>query len=187
MKYCPHGNLNTLITNQENHKLGNEPIPEPFLWSVFNDLVEAFLLLQSGDATLDAKQTGWGSIVHRDLKPGNVFLDTRESSPLFPAYPKARVGDFGCSIITSDEDPNNPLAYNDAKATPGWNPPEQLRHINKTLLSMLDEPNEGRPKIKLGEKNNVWVGSLRPARICYLHDMAHMLTLCLSLRELGKH
>ncbi len=128
--------------------------------SIFNDLVEAFLLLEYGGADRESREEepGWMPVVHRDLKPGNVFLGLAGGDDSFPAYPKARVGDFGCSVMTNEDDPNNPLAYNCAWGTKGWRPPEQFHYLNKNNRRALDNPE------KLGSKTNVWVSL--PSETC---------------------
>jgi serine/threonine protein kinase len=61
--------------------------PEPCLWSFFNDLVEAFLVLEYGTSEADKRIKSWKKIVHRDVKLDNVFLDIPGAKDNFPSYP----------------------------------------------------------------------------------------------------
>lgn len=71
-----------------------EDIPEPAVWSLFNDLVNACLVLQYGAVEENEAVDGWVPIIHRDLKDGNVFLDMREEGdaefPVSVQFPKVR-------------------------------------------------------------------------------------------------
>ncbi|KAK5170929.1 uncharacterized protein LTR77_004073 [Saxophila tyrrhenica] len=170
MRWCPHETLQYLISSDDLHRKGSPRVPEAALLSFFNDMIEACLVLEFGDATAVAKLTGWKSFVHRNIKPNNIFLDSPEESPRFPEYPKAVLGDFGIAVMTDKMDPNNlkcnryplrhclksTICYNDNAGTPGWKAPEMIRQIHKTSLSRLDLPRINRPEMKLGGACNVW-------------------------------
>ena len=64
-------------------------------------------------------------------------------------YPRARLGDFGLAIRTSENDPFNPFAYATDVGTPCWQPFEQ--YSLNSFGSRL--PLKGH---KLGEATNVW-------------------------------
>lgn len=74
--FCAYGDLFDLINRDDTHP--KVDIPEPAIWSIFNDPVNARLVLQYGAVEQDKAKEGWIPIVHRDLKDGNVFLDMRE-------------------------------------------------------------------------------------------------------------
>lgn len=145
MDYCPHKSLHVLINPTMS---SNESIPEPALWSIFNDLVDACLLLQYGGVEEHDAKPGWEPIVHRDIKLDNIWLDSPSTSR-FPSYPVARLGDFGLAIMTDENDRNNPMAYNDAAGAIFWRAPEQHMYLDSKQLRPLPGP-------KLGEKTNVW-------------------------------
>lgn len=48
------------------------PMPEPFMWYVFESMVSALLVLHEG--SVERRIDGWERIVHLDVNPGNVFL-----------------------------------------------------------------------------------------------------------------
>lgn len=145
--YCTYQDLHALV-NLANARPQTD-FPEPFVWSVFNDLVNACLVLQYGAVEEDDAKQDWTPIIHRDFKPPNVFVDTRyDNDPEFSVYPRARLGDFGLAIQTTDDDGHNPWAYAYG-GTDGWRPPEQMRtKTNNTLRHLKGK--------KLGEKTNVW-------------------------------
>lgn len=142
------------------HPFPERPIPEPALWSIFENLVDAMIVLRYGldepdriliDGTLEAAKTGsWEPIVHRDLKYDNVFLDI-PNSDVYPSYPRAVVGDFGLSVMTADDtnDAMNPYGYNGGDGTSGWRPREQVMGFNADTLKPEQVD-------KLGEATNVW-------------------------------
>lgn len=82
MEFCPHGDLKRLYrryrkfrfvhrlvrTGFEVLNLSRLYMPEPFLWDVFHNLVEAAVAMRYGPT-----DGGWAGheIVHRDIKPGN--------------------------------------------------------------------------------------------------------------------
>ena len=153
MEFCPHKNLHFLIKDRHPDQSGAtyhsyQLIPEPALWSIFSDLVDACLLLQFGGVEANETMAGWEPIVHRDIKLDNIFLDRREAKNRFPSYPTARLGDFGVAMMTDENDANNPMAFNDAAGARCWRAPEQLLFVDKSSLRPVG--------VKLGEKTNVW-------------------------------
>lgn len=58
----------------ENEDEGNQrfPIPEPFMWYVFEAMASALLVLHEGGAEVPVPK--WTPILHLDLKPDNIFL-----------------------------------------------------------------------------------------------------------------
>lgn len=82
-------------------------IPEAFLWSVFENLCIAGILMERGAIQVnddDGVQI-WNTIVHRDLRTSNVFVGTN-TSDLYRGFPTAKLGDFGLSLeMEIDQDP----------------------------------------------------------------------------------
>lgn len=74
MEYLPNGSLSSFITNHTSCSWGNR--------------IDFALDIAQGTAFLHKM-----SIVHRDLKPGNIVLD---------AHNRAKITDFGLSIIKSN-------------------------------------------------------------------------------------
>ncbi|KAK5121346.1 hypothetical protein LTR85_005512 [Meristemomyces frigidus] len=93
-----------------------ESIPEAFLWSLFESLAEACIVLETGGLEAEDAIARW---------------DTGDGA-IFQSYPRARLGDFGLALITSDTDILNPTAYNGDEGTQGWQAPEQCYMINPT-------------------------------------------------------
>lgn len=150
MEFCPYGSLQDLIApgrdgSEVCHSHLN--IPEEALWHIFQNLVDACLVLQYGAVEREDAVDDWRPIVHRDIKPDNVWLD--EPAEEFPSYPRARLGDFGIAIMTDENDPYNPLAYNDGMRAKFWRAPEQHLYLSPETLTPLKGD-------KLGEKTNVW-------------------------------
>ncbi|KAI7277669.1 hypothetical protein KC345_g6504 [Hortaea werneckii] len=136
MEFCPYGDLADLVLNsvysrarQRLHEQGNGNnlplwIPEPFIWSVFESLATAGLLMEKGE--LDAhpgEPHWWEEIIHRDFKLANIFLGENLESR-YRGYPSAKLGDFGLSLILrKDDDRANDRFSN--LGTRGARPPEQ--------------------------------------------------------------
>lgn len=90
-------------------------------------------------------------IVHRDIKPENVYLTSpnNQGEGPYPDYPRPILGDFGLGILTSHNDPLNPLTYNGREGTPGYMPPEMFpMHDSDTW--QVD------PVGELNSATNVW-------------------------------
>ena len=122
------------------------------MWSIFNDLVTADLLLQYGGVEPEEASHNWDTIVHRDLKMENVFLDHAHIKREFPSYPTARVGDFGLAIITNVGDLMNPDCYNHGGGTRYCRAPEHHNYLLKKDL----RPNPQMTAERLGSWTNVW-------------------------------
>ncbi|TKA81902.1 hypothetical protein B0A49_00135 [Cryomyces minteri] len=132
-EFCPHGSLSSVI---EEYKRGESPLPEPFLWHVFECLARACLVMQQG--AVNGPAAGWDKeIVHRDLKPGNT-------------YPTPKLADFGLSIETSNIDPGNPNDYNEDEGTDGFLAFEQRPFLDGTTGLRLD------PAPQLLAHTNIW-------------------------------
>jgi serine/threonine protein kinase len=149
-------------------------IPEPFLWWVFQCLVEACLVMETGSVEEEASESDWPDvIVHRDLKPLNIFLDSPDDTQ-FPSYPQPRVGDFGIAILTNREDGLNPHAYKAGACTPEYQAPEMLPLFDiSERPPPLPEPMEDR---QLLGPTNIWgIGTIMTALLsrceaCYGAD-----------------
>ncbi|KAF1347612.1 kinase-like domain-containing protein [Delphinella strobiligena] len=141
--------LNDLIlTHQSNRRVNRagkrrlergKPLPEAFLWCVFEGLVRAaiamhhppnrpFIGTPMHHATADgAGHGGRGGteVVHQDLKPSNVFLDDRDPNHFAP-YPQVKVADFGRARLTRPDEAIriNPGFYIADGHTPNFEPPE---------------------------------------------------------------
>ncbi|KAK4503448.1 hypothetical protein PRZ48_004363 [Zasmidium cellare] len=133
--YCEHNDLKEIIRH---YRSVGQPIPEPFIWSVAEALMECALAMELGHTNVlntNPTTANRQQIVHRDLKPTNVFL-TAPNPAHFPAYPQAKVGDFGLAIQTSQTDPNNPHWYQGA-GTWGYWAPENGAFVNQVTLAPL--------------------------------------------------
>ena len=141
MSYCPHGSLWDIvrwytIDNADRAKrippLAPRNIPEPFIWSVFEAMTEACLLMENGTSQKMARPpAAWWQIVHRDIGINNTWLDAADPDD-FPSYPRAVLGDFGTCILTKDVDIMNPNHYADNNGTAGYMAPEQTNTVNNT-------------------------------------------------------
>ncbi|KAI6839226.1 hypothetical protein KC340_g3017 [Hortaea werneckii] len=137
MEFCPYGDLADLaldsrytrarrrLDKQEIVDQGLPPwIPEPFIWSVFESLATAGLLMEKGE--LDAhpgEPYWWEEIIHRDFKLPNIFLGENLESR-YRGYPSTKLGDFGLSLILRKDD-NRPNKRFAGVGTIGARPPEQ--------------------------------------------------------------
>jgi serine/threonine protein kinase len=102
MEYYPHGSLHKVLTATYPRQDGsfgtyhrNLPISEPALWSIFDNLVDACLLLQYGNLTENNPDPDWTPIVHRNISLDNIWLTKQLEGGHFPSYPRAVHGDFG--------------------------------------------------------------------------------------------
>ncbi|KAF2213925.1 hypothetical protein CERZMDRAFT_83350 [Cercospora zeae-maydis SCOH1-5] len=136
--YCPFGDLMDL------HEVyRDQSVPEPVLWYIFEKLAQACVAMEdvSSDPT-------WLQVVHRDIKPENVFLDLPHPN-YFPAYPAAKLADFGLAFETHPADGGNPYNWRDS-GTPPFLAPEQKVDID------CQGP-DGRASIeKMLSHTNVW-------------------------------
>ncbi|GAB1728003.1 hypothetical protein NU195Hw_g2968t1 [Hortaea werneckii] len=136
MEFCPYGDLLDFVLDsvysrarQRLHEQGNgnnSPlwIPEPFIWSVFENLATAGVLMERGE--LDAhpgEPHWWEEIIHRDFKLANIFLGENLESR-YRGYPSIKLGDFGLSIILRKDD-NRPNDRFSNVGTRGARAPEQ--------------------------------------------------------------
>lgn len=126
-------------------------MPEPFIWYVFESLVRAAIFMEQ--SVWDAKAKKSLTIVHRDIKPGNIFL-TDSSTTSYPCYPRPKLADFGIAIVTSEDDPFNPLGYH-GSGTKRFRAPEQISKVQggRNQPDYLD-PAPQPPK--LDSWTNVW-------------------------------
>lgn len=86
MNLRPYGDFKGLIFSQDlYHGDRRRRIPQAALWSIFNNLVEAFPPLEYGDAKAKSRQEDWYPIVHRDVKLDVVFLDRLDPNSDFLA------------------------------------------------------------------------------------------------------
>ncbi|KAF2768835.1 kinase-like protein [Teratosphaeria nubilosa] len=161
MPYCIYGDLSSFSKNYA--RIG-EDIPEPFMWWVFETLVDAALVMQHGgnspsDAQHRDRHVAWQQIVHNDLKPENIFLDAAyESTPGYKRYPSSLVADFGIAAFQAEDDPMNPQKTRSG-GTNGYKAPEQIdfKRIDPDIASAVDQ-------WKLSSHTNVWgIGAIMAA------------------------
>lgn len=133
LELAGRGDLFTLLSNHSRSRHTDEngntitglPIPPQIVWAIFEALVVAANMLESGRLPGQTRLASWESLVHLDLKPANVFLATKSYTP----WPVVRglVGDFGVMMPLSDErfdDPRNVQGV----GTHGHQAPEQMRN-----------------------------------------------------------
>lgn len=83
-QFEPDGDASDLIRKHDDHE---EPVPELFLWMVFQALLNSALIMKQGGILAPAKS--WSQIVHCDIKAANVFLGLPDPY-FFPQYPKPK-------------------------------------------------------------------------------------------------
>ncbi|KAK4989671.1 hypothetical protein LTR66_007004 [Elasticomyces elasticus] len=132
-------------------------LPEPFVWWVFESLVNAAIVMARGKTEGEVKD--WkkvGEVVHRDMKPGNVFVG-EPSKDRFRMYPTPKLGDWGnaMEVKSPDQDSENPQRYWDDCTTPGYVAPEMVQWLDP------DTGHYSTGRGPLGSHTNVWcIGSL---------------------------
>ncbi|KAF7192431.1 putative serine/threonine-protein kinase [Pseudocercospora fuligena] len=146
--FCANGDLHDMI---DKSITSGTPLPEPFLWAAFLQLVEACIIMRDG--SLDQRLIpDWYHVIHRDIKPGNIFID--EPGKRFPAYPTLKVADFGLAIETYEGDPNNPSKYNAGSGSAPYRPPEQFNKQRR--LKESGAPEQPLVEPRLWEWTNVY-------------------------------
>ena len=139
MPYYPHRPLDDIVTWYQSPPVRS--IPEPFIWSVFEALTDACLVMENGTTRkMAAPPPTWQQIVHKDITLGNTFLDAPIAGD-FPSYPRAVLGDFGSCILTQENDIMNPNHYADNMGSEGYMAPEQTNFINQASkeLQLIDK------------------------------------------------
>ncbi|KXS99122.1 hypothetical protein AC578_3532 [Pseudocercospora eumusae] len=95
-EYCEGGSLRTLRL-QHHDPAKDAPLPEPFLWAVFDSLVTAGLLMEGDHLPTETPPT-WDTVVHGDMKADNVFL-AHNTTDRFRGWQLCKLGDFGLVMI----------------------------------------------------------------------------------------
>ncbi|KAF2769996.1 kinase-like protein [Teratosphaeria nubilosa] len=151
LEYCDGGSLESMVKEQQRK---GRHFKENFLWHVLAGIGKGLAYLHHGirDATKDKKIAGWDSICHLDLKPTNIFFQYQGKD----THPRVVIGDFGCSITSSDIQLGMEHARLQVCGTPDWYPPE------------------GRPEIagrntRYGPETDIWqMGAT-------IHTIAHFI------------
>ncbi|KXS99602.1 hypothetical protein AC579_5768 [Pseudocercospora musae] len=123
-EYCKGGDLVTFRDNY--HELEVDPLSEPYLWSIFDSLVTAGLLME-GDHLPKTTPPLWEQIVHGDMKANNVLL-ADNSTDRFRGWQVAKLSDFGLAMIvptTGIQPPHNWEAFSG-----NWVAPEMTKIYN---------------------------------------------------------
>jgi hypothetical protein len=122
LHFCPFGDLGRMLWDYEemHQKYPIYKVPEPFMWYVFDTLVDAGLVLEQGgtENLPPPEEKSWLEIVHRDLKPDNVFLEVPGRG--YPRYPMSKLADFGLAFETRRDAPGNPEMWNRGGGTEGY-------------------------------------------------------------------
>ncbi|KXT05641.1 hypothetical protein AC578_5584 [Pseudocercospora eumusae] len=146
--FCANGDLKGMV---DKSVAFGTPLPEPFLWAAFLQLVEACIIMRDGSQG-QGLLPDWCSVIHRDIKPANIFLD--QPSARFPAYPTFKVADFGLAIETYEGDIFNPSNYNTGSGSAPYRAPEQLN--KRRRLDATGSPEQALVEPRLWEWTNVY-------------------------------
>ncbi|KAF2491924.1 kinase-like protein [Lophium mytilinum] len=112
-----------------------DPIPEAFIWFVFDGLADALMSITTGvcpekaadESLSEASTREWEPCYHLDIKPANIFLGERREP--YYAYFTPLLSDFGLAVTESymEEDKNGAHG----PGTLGYQPPEQYTPITQ--------------------------------------------------------
>ncbi|CAK1364613.1 unnamed protein product [Cercospora beticola] len=197
ISYCPFGDLMDLQRQFE----WSDPVPEPILWYIFEKLAQQCVAMEESYGDPNEKQ-----IVHRDIKPENIFLDLPNPN-YFPAYPEAKLADFGLAIETSQYDDTNPHTMQHT-GTPPFLAPEQkinikgrgphgqvqpekiLSHTNVwamglVMLEFVNETPIGGQKQYVGGRASYYAPD-RTARARYSPELLRLISQCLDFWPVGR-
>ncbi|KAK4555773.1 trifunctional histidinol dehydrogenase [Recurvomyces mirabilis] len=118
-------------------------LPEAFLWSVFESLAHASLLMATGDIH-PSPVSDWTPIYHLDMKLANIFLGVPLKSR-YRGYPSTKVGDFGLCWLPKTQTGGLPLEQKWRGSA--WNgPPEGFKV----------QQGSGRAEQEVCPSTNVW-------------------------------
>ncbi len=172
MGYAPHGSLEAIRTR---YRAFDRFLPELWLWCVFENLVEACLLMRNCPAQWQPMSNQardqprpFKFIVHCDIKPSNIFVYERQPmhdpSKKLPKLPRVKLGDFGLAQVTSPTDANNPDMLH--SGTDGYKPPEVQTDGAGRLFDALWQNRVHTPNQRFIEQHNIWcIGKI-------MHDLA---------------
>ncbi|KAF2815953.1 kinase-like protein [Mytilinidion resinicola] len=117
------------------HYQNREPVPEAYLWFVFDGLADALMSITTGvcpekaaDSSLPgADMLEWDPVYHLDIKPSNIFL----GEPINPygAYLTPLLADFGLVWTESKLVARKRKNALHNIGTRGYQPPEQYREL----------------------------------------------------------
>lgn len=178
MAHCELGSLDRMITRfSHRHTL----FPEGFLWKVLWDISTALCYLQTGQKSscaaiagepITERKDGWEKILHRDIKPANIFLTTRHQEG---QYPTAVLGDFGASVMSSDQRGSMMTAF-----TRPFAPPEEPRFTDASDVFSL-ALSVYCLAVRRGEPASRSVAKANPAP-GYAEQLKYVMSQCLRTR-----
>ncbi|KAK4504516.1 hypothetical protein PRZ48_005432 [Zasmidium cellare] len=153
-EFCPHGDLDYLL--KQHARAGQHPsydengvvidhlIPERALWSIFEGLTSAVLIMQTGRLPRHdmPDEPHIHPVIHCDIKP----LNDEAHEEFWPGIPVVKLGDFGLVVQTTAAN----ARVRGAAGTKGFNAPEQAGRsqtaelasdvwgIGRTMLSLVN-------------------------------------------------
>jgi serine/threonine protein kinase len=91
LEFCDLGPLDKV---EKGYRASRTPIPEAFIWQVFESVAKALLRMHTGKYSLtEAPTKGWDAVVHGDIQSENIFLSS--SGVADQVYPRVVLGDLG--------------------------------------------------------------------------------------------
>ncbi|RFU34910.1 hypothetical protein B7463_g1376, partial [Scytalidium lignicola] len=144
LEYCEHGDMAGFIKKMYKRYSVTNPMPEAYIWRIFECLALALCVLAHGNEDLEGP--GWNiEICHFDIKPQNILIGACDKD--HPYTGVFKLADYGLAMRVPKHQPPSWLRDHAHRGTPGWLSIEQM--MEHTITNR-----------RYGTHTNIWVIAL---------------------------